>query len=863
MSTLQESELLREKSHKAKLIIIEFSKQVIALAVDEIKGIRKLNKEEIYLSRALNANNNYFFNGAIIDHLDNINLVLNVEYMVKQYLKEINLPQPDSQIIFFDLSTQFKLTQNKISYKQTIEENNLLLFKIQDLYYTFPSISVIQLLKSLYITPAANTAPYILGSTSFRGEILPIIDLNSFFNKTEIKDEEPTKDYNYIAINHKGNRVIFSVETVIGNIGSPDVSTITNFPNIQTSIEPIYFETGFIHDGKIILQLRQEAILNKINEELKYFQNKFIEENEVILSPVTLPDSLEVLNINLQDKLTKYTPTYSSLKAYKQVSRALKVSKHTGTLISTGTLDIIIPNDQIIEIYSIQSITEVPNTSLAVLGAINFRGEVISVLNLSEILGTTKTLESENINQNDRILIFEVQQQLFALHVVEIKGIVEINEADIHPVIASKNSTAYYFKAAIIDSSGKIILILNIDYLFNNSLNADFLDQKEEQLILFSNPSNNIEVEYQDLEKKGIIFTSNNYYFFLPSKNVLQIIENNSYLLKDYSVKALIGAAIHYEVVPLIDFNVIINSDSNMSPSTNSNGILIYDSDIGSQITILIDKIVDSISTIDFEAYKDNSGISEELLPPLISGFFSYSGKLGMEINPKILIDECTTLIKQNLKLENIKEEFKTTLSLEELEYLESVQESRKELELMLFYRQKGQRFEFFVFKWRDLILAIDVKFVKRVFSSKEIRFSSSDPELSPLIGISELDNVEIPLFDLSKMILSGEDQTEINVNSFFFLLKHQKYSFLVPVDNIEGIITKFEQELSYNEDDSLFLQGKEVSKSIFEHEKISSNVYIIENEYLNKIFEQNRVTSNLETLLRKYGQNREKHDNK
>jgi hypothetical protein len=82
-------------------------------------------------------------------------------------------------------------------------------------------------------------------------------------------------------------------------------------------------------------------------------------------------------------------------------------------------------------------------------------------------------------------------------------------------------------------------------------------------------------------------------------------------------------------------------------------------------------------------------------------------------------------------------------------------------------------------------------------------------------------------------------------------------------VDGIEGIITKFDQELVPNEDDNLFLQGKEVCKNIFEHEKISSNIYIIENEYLNKILEQKRLTSNLETLLRKNRINQEDQDNK
>ena len=591
-----------------------------------------------------------------------------------------------------------------------------------------------------------------------------------------------------------------------------------------------------------------------MREELKEYQSRFMRENELLLSPVALPKELEALNIDLQDKLTQISPTYSKSQSQKRrESRAAKIEKKTGTLVSTGSLDIIIPNDQIVEIFNTTSLTIVPNASSAVLGAINFRGEVIGVLDLSVILGMSKSEESEDIQTKNKILIFEAKEQIFALYVGEIQGIIDVTENIIHPAFSNENTVlnGYYFKGALINSAGEIILILDINYLLQSSLRNEFEIQKSDQLIFFKDPREKESLKSRKIEKKGLFFTSNENNYFVPSNNVAQIIEPNSFIIKDFNHNVLVGAAIHEDVVPLIDFNSLNNNISTSNPiSESANGILIFDSETGTQMTILVDNISERISIDDFEAYRDSHGLSEEIISSTISGFFSYSGKLGMEINTKELIEECSDLIRQKLSLENLKEDFKSILSVDEKKYLDSIQESRKELELLLFYKQKGHRSELFTFSINQIFLSLDVSIVKRVFSTSDGNLISADSELTPFLGIFEIDDERYPILDLSTLILDSSERRDSFKKSFFFLLNCDSKQFIVPVDNIEGIVTKFDKELIPNEDEGLFLQDNEVCKNTFEHDKISSKVYIIENEYLNKILEQKRLRTNLKTLL-------------
>lgn len=855
----QELQIDENSKKNSNLLIVEYAKHILALSVDEIKTIQNIDNSKVYFSCTINKDedSSYFFNGALINNSNEIILILNVEHLFQKSLIDANLTGLKSEIVFFDLSTQYLKSQDNLSYKTTLKENNLLLFKLREIYCTFPSISIIQLAKLQNITPTSNSAPYVIGLTSFRGDILPVIDLQIFFygEKSDKNIGELTDNFSYIAIEHEKNRVIFRVETISGNIGSPNEDLLSTFPNILSSIEYNYFESGFIRESNIIIQLNLEAILSEIKKELEHYQRDFVSENKILLSPINLPESLETLNINLQEKLTSHIPTFTNVTSKKQKFKMIKTKKHTGVLIKTKNLEVIIPNDQVIEIFTISSLTKVPNASPAVIGAINFRGNVISVLDLSLVLGLSSSHSPSSFKYSEKIIIFEIEEEQFALYVGELIDIVDIDEKSFHPVISDEylRLSGYYFKGAIINSSGGITLILDINYLLQHCSNPDFFAQKVNQIILFSNPERESDTTSQISDKQGILFKVDDYYYFIPSMNVVQILEKNALIRKDYSHDAIIGASVHTSILPLIDFRTIFNTQiSKDMKNDNKCSIVITDPETGIELSFLVDEITEEINTRDFESYRKDLKISEKIIPKVISGFFSYDGILGMEINPKMLIKESSELVKQNLSLTNIKNEFVSTLSQEERDYLETFYETRRELELLLFYQQKGHRNDFFVFKWGEIFISLDVNLVKRVFNSSDISLTFSEIELSPFIGTSNIDKTTVPIIDLASQVLSTGNKKQLLEFPFLFLINHQSKSYFVPADNIEGIIPKFDEELKPNEDKDLFIQKDDVCKNIFQQDEISEKIYIIENEYLNKIFNSKRLTTNLKNLLGK-----------
>ena len=231
----------------------------------------------------------------------------------------------------------------------------------------------------------------------------------------------------------------------------------------------------------------------------------------------------------------------------------------------------------------------------------------------------------------------------------------------------------------------------------------------------------------------------------------------------------------------------------------------------------------------------------------MISGFFSFQNSLGVIINPKMLLEEAHLVIKNNLKLKDVKTEFASTLKENERIILENLLAERKEREPLLFSHPKGTRLDFFIFQWGDSMLAIDVSFVQRVvISSLEIR--KVEKTFHPIIGFAKLGNIEQAILDLNSVVLNDDHRVNSNTDCYFSLL-YGDYSFLIPVDNLIGVITTFKEEILPCEDSSRFLEGTECCQNKLSNDNISTPMYIIENDFLTKIFTQNGIEAHLKEL--------------
>ena len=832
-----------ETLHQEEVIILEVADQQVAVIVNEFHEIVELLETDLHLAVG-SANEkiaSYYFQGVMLDRSGHIVLVLNVDFLFEIISNLATLDQKVSQIIFFVNHSNEDFLKGHIK-QASLEENSLVLITLSGNTYALKSSSVIEILQTLTITPVANSTHYFVGSTTFRGEVVPVINLKSFFysehalNYNNILEEHR----NYIVVEYLGNIVIFQVESILGSISMPEELQITNLMNLKNAGEFSFFPTGFIYNDQIIVQLNHKKIIDQIVHELEQVKAQFLVENQALVAPMGLPDGSEELNIQLHRNVSIQRTT-TGINPVESIKASQDVTPK-GTSVSIGELNILVPNKYISEIFNITRITKVPNAPKAIIGSVNYRGNVIPVLNLAKILTPNSTSFSQVFNE---VLILEVKNQYIALYVDRISSIIDIEKTALRPILESADGKIpeHFIQGIMINSADQIYLVLNIEFLFHLATNPSLLEQDSSQLLFFKNPVQEAFLRTHETKREGLLFEEGGYIYFLNSKHVIQVIEKDSFLLKDYPQAAVKGAAIHTDIVPLIDFNTILGEKTNPT-SKKSVGILINEPKSNTEFSLLVNNIINKITINDCEIFQNFLGISRKTLPPIISGFFSYQGVLGMIVNPESLFKKIKSVLQKSLSLTDIND-FPATLLPEEIEFLEKIKSKRKELELLLFYQHEGTRLDLFVFRSQEYVISIDVTLVRRVFSSLE--WENSDTKFHPIIGTAMINDVKYPVIDLSALIFNSQKQTERHQNNFLFLLEIENQTFLVPTTNIEGVVTKFKEELNPCEEIEIFLEGKETCRYMFSDENISSSIYIIENEFLKKCISKKDV----KTLLK------------
>ncbi len=738
--------------------------------------------------------------------------------------------------------------------KKTHNHDNLLLFTLLGNKYALKINSVIQILQTLTITPIANSTRYIIGSTTFQGEVVPVIDLQSFlYGEIPNNAKKTLIEYSdYLVVEHTGKQVVLQVESVLGSIKRPKESFISDLLQLANSSENPYFKNAFIDvNENIIVQIDLEQVLDRIIYELQQTQKRFIEDNMAIFIPITVPEDSKEFNIDLKQR-TFTTPQTITKRSDRKTIRSSRTVTSTATQVSVHNLDILIPNDHIIEIFNINNITLVPNAPRAVLGTMNFRGDIISVLDLAEILKPTSNSKDTGGKipiVDTQVLILEIKDQKMALFVDKISEIYNMDDADIRSTLnfTENLDSSHLFQSVMLGRSGEINLVLDVEYLTYIVSNPIILEQKTDPVVFFENPTDDSLYQVSESLQEGLLFENEGSLFFLDSDFISQIIDQNSFILKEFSNDAIRGAAIHTNIVPVIDFSSILKESQIKTISqTKSVGILVNDPKNDLEVVFLVDSVLNRISVSKFDTYQTEVGVSEKALSPLISGFFSYQGTLGMIMSPSHLLEETSTVLQNILQLKNIKQEFSSLLSSDEIQYLESVKDRRKGLELLLFYRHKGIRLDYFIFKCREHLLSIDIVFIRKVFAS--LQYENIGSEFYPLIGVATIDGDKLPLLDLAGLLLSSEDQADFQQSTNFFSIECQNLTFIIPTNIIKGVETKFEEELIPCEDTSFFLEGKKACLHTFSLENVSTPIHIIENDLLTKLLTE----KNLKALLKK-----------
>ncbi|MBI9017177.1 MAG: chemotaxis protein CheW [Phycisphaerae bacterium] len=122
-----------------------------------------------------------------------------------------------------------------------------------------------------------------------------------------------------------------------------------------------------------------------------------------------------------------------------------------------------------IDIQHIQEInrhldtTTIPGASEFVHGVINLRGEVVTVLDLHNILG----LNTTEITKQSRVVIVKTNEELVGLWVDRIADVVNVKSEEIEGAPANISGVDSHFFEGVFKMESELLVILDIDKIMD------------------------------------------------------------------------------------------------------------------------------------------------------------------------------------------------------------------------------------------------------------------------------------------------------------------------------------------------------------------------------------------------------------
>lgn len=110
------------------------------------------------------------------------------------------------------------------------------------------------------------------------------------------------------------------------------------------------------------------------------------------------------------------------------------------------------------ELIRIDSLTKVPNTPAFIMGVINLRGEIISVL---DVRGFLNQQTPDKIG-DQMVFITDVTDANVGVVIDDLMGVIDVEEKNIQPPISTINKEQSAFTKGQVEVNGNIFIVLDI-----------------------------------------------------------------------------------------------------------------------------------------------------------------------------------------------------------------------------------------------------------------------------------------------------------------------------------------------------------------------------------------------------------------
>ncbi len=411
------------KDENSRILVIDVDGKATGIVVDKVSEVLRVNTADIEAPPQIvkNLDTNYL-NGIV--KLDNGNrLIMLLDVVSALSIHNADKSQSNEQEDSHKNST---LTGTNI---EAVEEEQLVSFLLDQEEYAIGIMKVKEIIRVPQIVKVPNCGNYIEGVISLRNDLLPIINLRTYFGMSHLE----VNDHTRILVVDMGNVTAGIMVDKISEVLRVQASIIQPPPKFSTQSGEQLKGVAKLNNGKrMILILEPSKLIS-------------VEEIVEISGSGTREQSADQKSI---------------------ASKMLDEERLVTFKIDMEEYGVKIANVQ--EINRMTEITKMPRAPYYIKGIVNLRGNVIPALDLRRLF----KLSEKQVTDATRIIIVDFNGKRTGIVVDSVSEVIKFEKSLIEAppdILSSGIDSDYVEGVGKLDGGKRMILILDISKVMSFS----------------------------------------------------------------------------------------------------------------------------------------------------------------------------------------------------------------------------------------------------------------------------------------------------------------------------------------------------------------------------------------------------------
>jgi len=409
----------KEKDESSRVLVIDVEGKATGVVVDKVSEVMRVNTSDIEAPPQIVKNVDYdYLNGVVkLDHGNRLVMLLDVVKALKINNAEKGIIKDNDKNLH-----QHNFKSNS-SNSESIDEEQLVSFLLEEEEYAIGIMKVKEIIRVPQIVKVPNCEAYIDGVVSIRNNLLPIINLRTYFGM------------GHLELNDQTRILVVDMGTFVAGIMVDRISEVLRVPSDVIQAPPKF-------SVESEEQLKGVAKLNNGKRMILILDpSKIITDDEMN----ALCDFSEAQEQELHDN----DITNLSLDEEKLVTFKIDMEEY----------GVKIANVQ--EINRMTDITKIPGAPYYIEGIVNLRGNVIPALDLRRLF----KLEEKQITDSSRIIIVDLDGKRTGIVVDSVSEVLKLEKGLIETtpdILSSGVARDYVDGVGKLQDGKRMILILDI-----------------------------------------------------------------------------------------------------------------------------------------------------------------------------------------------------------------------------------------------------------------------------------------------------------------------------------------------------------------------------------------------------------------